>query len=247
MRVKDSLIVKAEWISVVIVLIVMSSGLQAQDQLVISETGGGTWISQTIALRVLQDAYQQLNIRIQVIGYPAERVLYSANSGDTDGALLRMAGLEKDYPNLIRVPVPIFYYDLMVFTKELDFQVKGWQSLSPYTINFMRGNKLAEKHTSGMKVETTTTTEQTLRKLAVGRTEVVVGARSVICLVKSLKLKGIRMLEPPLERLPLYHYLHKRHRTLVQRLEVIIKRMEKNKEIKRITDETMQDFIASCD
>lgn len=241
MRIPLRVFPRARWIGVVVGIFLMCSASSAQDQLVISETDG-EFIGQKVAFRVLKQAYQQAGIQIVVKDYPAERSVVSANDGSTDGVLARMAGLETKYANLVRVPVPVAYLEMVVFAKRVDFPVTGWESLRPYRITYMRGNKLAEQHPAGMKAETVSTPEQAFKKLAADRTDVVVEARDAWCLAKSADRAGIRVLEPPLERLSTYHYLHKRHKAVVSRLEAILKQMEEQNQITR----TMDDAIEEC-
>src|SRR6516164_7155708 len=63
-------------------------------------------IEGTAAKQILTEAYQRLGITIVLKTFPAERALLISNSGvESDGELLRISGLGKDYPNLVVVPV----------------------------------------------------------------------------------------------------------------------------------------------
>lgn len=58
-----------------------------------------------IAEQVLKQAYLRLGLQLQVKKLPGERSLYGANNGETDGELYRKIGMERDYPNLVIIPV----------------------------------------------------------------------------------------------------------------------------------------------
>jgi polar amino acid transport system substrate-binding protein len=196
--------------------------------------------------RILKEAYARLDIDFEFMELSNVRALSAANRGDADGAFERLTGLEQTYPNLMMISVPTGYVDILVYTKEKNFAVEGWHSLAPYSIGFVRGFKLAEAETEGMDVEEVNTTEQALLMLNAGRNDVVVESRSAQCKLKDLNVSGIRILEPPLDQLVLYHYLHKRHAALVPKLEAVLTRMEQQGELKTLQEQAMQEFMESC-
>jgi polar amino acid transport system substrate-binding protein len=221
----------------VVLCLFYGSAAYAQERLVISQSGGVEFMGQTIAFRFLRVAYQEMGMTIEVQSYPAERAAVVANSGATAGVLTRMEGLEKFYPNLVRVPVPVTYLDMMAFTRNRDLKVSGWESLRPYHIVYMRGNKLAEQKTAGMDVKTVTSPEQAFRMLMAGRADVVVEPRDLWFEMKRMNVAEVQMREPPLVSIPTYHYLNKRYEGYVQRLASILKRLHGSGTFKRIREE----------
>lgn len=227
-----------------VIIFVLSTALpcRAGDQLVFSVPVNQKGVATLMAGRILKQAYAELNIDFEFRELPNKRALNSANNGETDGEFLRIAGLEGEYPNLVMVPVSIGYVDVVVYTKKTEFEVKGWQSLRPYSIGFVRGFKQAEARTKGMDVHEVTTVEQAFRKLDRGRTDVVVDSRSTQYRLKSLNVSGIRILEPPLDQLVMYHYLNRRHKLLAAKLEAVLKRMERDGESKKIMEQAVVDY-----
>ena len=59
-------------------------------------------------------------------------------------------------------------------------------------------------------------------------------------------MSGIRILEPPVDQLVLYHYLHKRHAALAEKLEAVLTRMEQEGELKTIQEQAVQNFQREC-
>lgn len=189
----------------------------------------------TIAEQVLTEAYKRLGMVLQVQKYPGERSLVSANDGSTDGELYRKVGMERDYPNLIIVPVPLQTYEIVIFTRGTSFIVNGWESLRPFTVGYVRGIKIVEQSTLGMRTEPVPTMQQAFQKMVMGRTDVVVGNRnSGLAAVKALKLDDVRIMTPSLASFPVYHYLNKKHEALVPRLTAVLAQMQKDKVIERI-------------
>ncbi|WP_256077662.1 ABC transporter substrate-binding protein [Massilia sp. YIM B04103] len=188
-----------------------------------------------IAEQVLREAYRRLGMNLDVVRLPAERALVSANDGMMDGELYRKIGIERDYPNLMIVPIPLLTYEIVIFTLGTSFVVSGWESLRPFTIGFIRGIKIVEQNTQGMHIEPVATMMQALQKMTMGRTDVVVGNRvSGLAMAKTLKLADIRVLQPPLATFPVFHYLHKKHEALIPKLSAVLQQMQKDKVIERI-------------
>lgn len=188
-----------------------------------------------IAELVLREAYRRLGRSLVVHQLPGERSLVYANEGRMDGELYRKLGLDRDYSNLIIVPVTLLTFELVIFTRGTSFVVNGWESLRPYTMGFVRGNKIAQENTRGMKVEQVSTMQQAFEKLMVGRTDLVLGNRaSGMAVVRSQKLDGVTVLEPPLASFPVYHYLNKKHAALVPELTRVLKQMQADRTIEHI-------------
>jgi len=190
-------------------LLMMSVPMYAHEKLVFATLDSP--LNATIGAKVLQEAYQRIGIQTDLQILPSERALNMANNGEFDGEGIRIKEVQDIYPNLRRVPVVVLAMEAVVFTKDVIFDVRGWESLKPYTIGILRGSKFVEIGTRGLKVEQVTSYRQVLLKLNAGRTDVAVMARTNGLLeIGKLNMKGIRVLEPPLIRVNLYHYLHKK-------------------------------------
>lgn len=194
----------------------------------------------SIAEQVMGEAYHRLGLQLEVHRLPGERSLLSANTGKMDGELYRKVGMEKVYPNLMIVPVPLLTYEIVVFTRGTTFVVNGWESLRPFTIGFVRGIKIVEQNTQGMKIEPVLTMQQAFQKMELGRTDVVVANRaSGLAVIKALQLEGIGILTPPLVSFPVYHYLHQKHAALAPRLTTVLQKMHKDMTIEKIQKAVM--------
>jgi polar amino acid transport system substrate-binding protein len=200
----------------------------------------------TIAERVLSEAYRRLGLSMVVLKVPGERSLFSVDHGQVDGELYRKIGMERDYPNLRIVPVPLLTYEIVIFTLGTTFVVNGWDSLRPYTIGFVRGIKIIEQNTLGMKLEPTTTMNQAFLKMTLGRSDIVVANRnSGLAILKEMKLQDVKVLEPPLATFPVFHYLHKKHQALVPKLTTVLQQMQKEKAIEKIQKAVMAEQLSS--
>lgn len=193
---------------------------------------------------VLRVAYAKLGITIHAQELPAARALALSNDGTMDGEVNRIEGMEKLYPNLIRVPVAINQVDGVAFTKGLNFPVSGWESLRPYRVGTRIGLKFAEQGTAGMYVERVPSVEQSFAKLAAGRVDVVVETRlSGLWQVKAAGLQGITVLEPPLIKHHLFHYLHKKHAPLVPRITAVLEKMQADGQLQALRKQAIARYL----
>lgn len=212
--------------------LIITTGTIASENMTISTSGSNISM---IAYEVLKVAYTKLNISLSYEKYPAERALISSNKGLTTGETARVKGIEKKYNNLIIVPVPLVKVEWIVVSKDKTFEVNGWQSLKPYTIGFRQGIKLAETKTKGMKTELVAEDKLALKKLIAGRNDVAVMPRiTALSILKEESIKGLTILEPPLESIFLFHYLHKSKEYLLNDLTKILQEMETSGEIRTI-------------
>jgi ABC-type amino acid transport substrate-binding protein len=177
--------------------------------------------------QMLMKAYTRLGYELIFVDLPAERSLLKSNNGLLDGEVNRIKGIEKKYGNLIMVPVPVNFFEAVVFTKRHDFRVNGWASLTSFSIAIRIGAKFAEYRTAGMNVTKFPTYEKAFLLLYNDRYDLCVSSRiSGLEQIKKQNLIGIKALEPPLETINLYHYLHLKHKTLIPWISKELQRME---------------------
>ncbi|MFZ6745095.1 substrate-binding periplasmic protein [Undibacterium sp. JH2W] len=200
----------------------------------------------SIAEKVMETAYRKLGMNFTIHYLPGERSLRSSNNGEMDAELYRKLGMERDYPNLLIVPVPLLTYEIVIFTYGTNFVVTGWESLRPYTIGFVKGIKIIEQNTIGMKLEAAPTMRQAFQKMLLGRSDIVVGNRiSGLATLNELKQSDITVLMPPLATFPVFHYLNKKHEAMVPALTAVLQKMQKDKTIENIQNTVMAEWQRS--
>ncbi|MES2015823.1 MAG: transporter substrate-binding domain-containing protein [Pseudomonadota bacterium] len=188
-----------------------------------------------IAEQVMTEAYRRIGRTLVVHKLPGERTLLMANDGAMDGELYRKLGMEREYPNLIILPVPLLTYEIVIFTRGTEFVVNGWDSLRPFTVGYVRGIKIVTENTVGMKREAVATMEQAMQKLAMGRTDIVVGNRLTgLAALEALKMDDVRILSPSLASFPVFHYVHKKHAALVPELLAALQAMKADRTIEKL-------------
>ncbi|OMH29152.1 ABC transporter substrate-binding protein [Motiliproteus sp. MSK22-1] len=198
-----------------------------------------------ISAQVLVEAYRRIGVSIQVRFYPAKRALLLSNNGLVDGELFRIRGIEEQYQNLRPVPVPVNYLEGVVYAKQLNFQVTGWDSIKPYRIGIRRGVKFTEKGTVGMNTKIANSNEELFTLLEAGHLDVIALARlNGIKTVRDMGLDGREPLPGYLVKHPLIHYLHKRHEALVPKIQQELEAMEREGVIRKIREQQVAAMLS---
>jgi polar amino acid transport system substrate-binding protein len=174
---------------------------------------------------ILREAYRKIGQDLSAAKMPRERAIVAADRGETDGDVMRIAGIDKLYPNLVQVPEPVTRFHIVAFTTGFSFKVDGWESLRPYSLCILRGMKAAEQPTEGMQRMFANSNDQAILMLRSGRCEVAVLGHEVWPDIDRLQAGPLRAVEPPIVSIPLFHYVNRRHAELVPKLTEALQRM----------------------
>lgn len=189
--------------------------------------------------------FREIGRQGEVIVYPTatERGMLNANEGVDDGLAMRVAGLEKQYPNLIRVPEPVAVNDFVAYTTGRRFVTDHWSSLSPYIVTYIIGWKVFEQNVpEGKEITLVRDADQLFRLLTTQRADVALYERwQGLAKSRALGIK-VQVMEPPLVRTNMYIYLHRKHAALVPRLAEALVKMKRDGSYQRIFDRTLQPY-----
>ncbi|CAA7612254.1 conserved exported hypothetical protein [Candidatus Terasakiella magnetica] len=177
---------------------------------------------------LVKAVFARLGMAAEVgINLASSRAFSLANDGVTDGLAGRVAGMEKEYPNLIRVPEPMFMNDFVACTLTPDPQPATWGGLRPKAVAYIIGWQVFEHNLPPVRELTQTKdSSQLLNLLKAGRTEVILHERwQVMSLAKAMGLR-LYVQEPALARVPMYIYLHSRHAALTERVAATLREMK---------------------
>jgi polar amino acid transport system substrate-binding protein len=168
---------------------------------------------------MVREAMRRAGYGLRVVPLPHERALQNANAGIEDGDLYRAAGFEKDYPNLVQVTQPLLEQDFVAMSRRADIEVRGWPDLARYSVGYVTGNKILERQLQGVARQTSVRDNPGLfAMLAADRVDVILINRWVGYLAARHAGLVVRVHEPPLLRLPMFIYLHRKHESLAPRL-----------------------------
>lgn len=168
---------------------------------------------------VVGEAFRRAGVKLKLIKLPAERALRNVNAGIDDGDLARIAGLEAEYPNLVRVPEKLMDWEFAAFSRNPALPAR-WETLRGLPVGHIRGWKIYERELAGAPyVVTAEDTAQLFRQLQLGRIDVALYARwQGLDLLQREGLSEVHMLEPVLARREMFLYLHKRHAARVPQI-----------------------------
>jgi polar amino acid transport system substrate-binding protein len=187
-----------------------------------------------------------INIVIQATEN-GERALLNANSGLDDGDVARVAGLDKRYSNLVYLPVPVYHYQMVVFSKSVAFPVDGAKSIAPYDIGVLTGWKVLENIAKGARsVTSLDSAEQLFSMLDKQRIDIALMEKTEgLAIIKKLGIKNIRVLQPNLLEGDWYLYLNKKHAAMVPKIAAELEKMHKDGTIRRINETVGQKYQLS--
>jgi len=162
---------------------------------------------------IAREAFRRADLGLKLERIPPERGLLNANAGLEDGDLTRIAGLEKTYPNLIRVPEKLVDWHFVAFTRKPDLQSVAWATLQAHSVGHIKGWKIYEQNLKQHpQVTTADNAEQLFTMLDKNRIEVALYARAMgLALVQKMGIKNVRVIEPSLAEREMFIYLHRKH------------------------------------
>jgi len=189
---------------------------------------------------IVNEIFSRLDIDVEFVPLPNQRSLISANDGVDDGNMARIEGLEKKYPNLIRVPEKIIDYQFVAYSLDGNIRLSGWASLEPYQVAYINGWQIFEKNLGDTKNVTRVRKPAQLYSLLQGkRVDIILFERwSGLYWSQHLNVEA-RLLQPPLATRALYMYLHKKHADLVPAVAQALVDMKKDGTYQRIFDKKL--------
>jgi polar amino acid transport system substrate-binding protein len=180
------------------------------------------------ATAILKEAYQQLGHDVVIKKLPAKRSVVMANLGLADGELIRIAGTSLEYENLIRIPVPIMTSKTIVITKKNSvFTPLKWKDLRGKKFAIPLGVKLIQDRTKGMQPEIVSIVASLFKMLERKRVDAVVLPLEML----GSASEDVRMVNPAIEVIELFHFVHKKHKNIVTDLAMIFEEMNLTSEL----------------
>jgi len=193
--------------------------------------------------KIAIEIFRRLDYDVRLVKLPPERGLLDANAGVEDGDLARIGGIEKLYPNLLRVDEVIVTEDFSAFGRNSRIPAR-WEEIRKHTVGYIRGWKIYEKAMAGApNVTSTETPEQLFRLLSLGRIDIALYEHALgTALIRKLNLRGIQPLSPPLARKDMYMYLHRKHAVLVPRVAETLRLLKREGFYGRVYNQKLKPY-----
>ncbi len=201
---------------------------------------------QVVGEKLLFEIYQRAKIPIDITPMTGSRALAEASSGRKDGETLRVFALGNKYPSLIRVPTAISTLTTQGFSAK-NIDINTAEDLKKYSLVRVRGVQHTKNITQSLKnVHVLPTSELLIEFLGRGRADVgLTGRLNGLSLIKASGLSQVTIVGKPLKVLPLYHYIHKKNKALVPRIDAIIKQMVDSGDMKKLREKYEREYLDS--
>jgi len=193
---------------------------------------------------IATEAFRRAGLELRLVKLPAQRALLLANDGIEDGDLTRIAGLEAQFPNLIRVPEKLVDWDFAAFSKDASIPASV-EAIRGRSVGLIRGWKIYEQAMAGAEgVITVDDSEQLFRLLELDRIKVVLYVRAMgLVHIGKYGDKDVRVLEPSLYKREMYIYLHRRHAGHAPKIASALRAMKRDGTYQRAYNEKLLPYI----
>ena len=194
-----------------------------------------------LAQTILTEAYRPLGITLQFSEWPSPRSLALTDSGQLDGEMGRIAGRQRDYPDIRQVNVPLITLNIVAVSTSPALQNIPWPYLGRYRIGISRGLLLYEKMPlDGGDTEDIATAERLLLMLRSDRLDLVLVPQLVAAVWQRQPGPPLYITPYPQGVFPVYHYVNKRHSDLIPALEQSLLQMQDSGRLLQLKEEFMQ-------
>lgn len=193
---------------------------------------------------LIPEVFRRIGVKAESVRYEAtERAMINADKGVDDGVAMRIRGLEKTYPNLVRVDEKVIDNEFIAYATRLQIATTGFDVLKAYQVGYINGWKVFE---SGLLPGTPVTkvqgAEQLFTLLTSDRTDLILFERWQGNHI--LRERGIkaRMLRPPLVTTEMFMYLHVKHAHLVEPAARALREMKADGSYQRIAARSLPGY-----
>lgn len=193
-----------------------------------------------------REVFGRIGFDASVVRLPVERALMNANAGIEDGDMFRASGFEREYPNLLPIPEKLLDFDFVAYATRADVQVRDWSDLARYSVGYVIGYKIFERNVNAARdITTVRGIDQLFPLLVSGRADVVLLDRwQGLWLAREAGL-AVRALDPPLARVPMFAYLHRRHQALVAPAAAALVEVKRDGTWQRLYDQILKPLEAA--
>lgn len=177
---------------------------------------------------LLSEAFHRVGLELEILHLPSDRSLADAAAGVTHGEFARIGGMEKQYPDLVRVPEKLADFSFSAFALRHGISLLDCSSLADYHVAYINGWKIYEERSRIVKSVTMVPGEEELfRVLLEGRVDLALYSRERgLDYLQRQGIQGIFPVEPPMSVQPMYLYLHSSMAHLVPALNEALKSMK---------------------
>jgi polar amino acid transport system substrate-binding protein len=191
--------------------------------------------------RVVTEVFRRIGLKGEVRQYSAsKRALVNANANVDHGVAMRVKGLEKRFPNLVRVEEQLISNDFVAYSRDLKLATTSWNSMADHPLAYIHGWVIFERNLPKNQVKYAVAKPgQMFDMLSKKRVDMILYERWQG--LRRAKDTGVSVVvhEPPLASVAMYMYVHKEHASLAPKLAAALKEMKQDGSYQKIFDETL--------
>jgi polar amino acid transport system substrate-binding protein len=174
---------------------------------------------------LFQEVFAEAGLQLAMEGQPQARLFASLLDNEVQAGLMLSDAAISDLPGVIKIPYPLGYTEIVAVCADPSIRISSASDLPAFSIGIVRGNKIHEILTSGMKLTATESSDSLFRMLAAGRFQVAIATKQVVPgLAKAAGMDRFYIQEPPLASIPLFLVLTESGAPFKNRLSPVIKR-----------------------
>lgn len=166
---------------------------------------------------LLEDAYGRIGVAVEFVYLPGLRDLDKTNHGELDGSGLRTSIVVEKYPNIIKVPVPLFTTSLVAVTTNGNVRIQDLKDLHGLLTGVLRGDLIASSVASENNADLHRLDHLSngLKMLIEGRLDVVFAAKSMLNITMDRFPDTDFSVSKDLYKIQVYHVVNNKHAHLV--------------------------------
>ena len=166
---------------------------------------------------LLEDAYGRIGVAVEFVYLPGLRDLDKTNHGELDGSGLRTDIVVEKYPNIIKVPVPIFTTSLIAVTTNGNLKIDELKDLNGLLTGVLRGDLIANSIASenNADLHRLDYLNAGLKMLMEGRLDVLFAAKSMVRIHLDRFPDAEFVMSNDLYKINVYHVVSNKHADLV--------------------------------
>ena len=202
-----------------LMLITLPGNAYAQEILRVAAVAKAPIIAK--AVNILKNVYQHAGVKVAFEFLPAGRSIKVANAGIFDGEALRTVKAAAQYPNLLQVKVPLVEDGLVAWAAKDIGPILSRGDFSSLRVGVKLGDVAIQKYAKGAEIFSTPNTLQAAKMLVRDRIDIVLAwKRNFLPIIASTpEFRKIHAVSKDLYVAKGYHFLHKKHKDLVPRIE----------------------------
>ena len=201
----------------------------------------GTGLRQILAKAV----FDKLGYGVTFNHGQARDALHDANNGMTDGLLLRNRAIESRFSNLIRIDASAYSVKLGAFVRDPSIKINGYGDLAKLRVGYVAGWRMFEKKvTTARSIIVAYDLNELILLLRSGSIDAFFHAQlSARYQLYLDNIHDVYAVEPALETMQGYIYLHAKHTTLAEKTEAALKAMKADGSWDRLHRQTLDGLV----